>query len=170
MITMMRRNLSWMLPAAVLTLGACSSSDPVEPPTPATVVDVALSVNASTGEFSTLIAALGAADLVSTLQGAGPFTVFAPTDAAFAALNLNAGNIGSLPVETLREILLYHVAPARRDAANVTAATSIAMANGGTAAVSVTQAGAFINDARIVQTDVAATNGIIHVIDAVLMP
>jgi uncharacterized surface protein with fasciclin (FAS1) repeats len=170
MITMMRRNISWMLPAAVLTLGACSSSDPVEPAPPATVVDVALSVNASTGEFSTLIAALGAADLVSTLQGAGPFTVFAPTDAAFAALDLNAGNIGSLPVETLREILLYHVAPARRDAANVTAATSITMANGGTTAVSVTQAGAFINDARIVQTDVAAVNGIIHVIDAVLMP
>jgi uncharacterized surface protein with fasciclin (FAS1) repeats len=169
MNTMVRRNVSWMLPAVVLTLGACSS-DPVEPTTPATVVDVALSVNASTGEFSTLIAALGAADLAGTLQGAGPFTVFAPTDAAFAALDLNAGNIGSLPVATLREILLYHVAPARRDAANVTAATSITMANGGTTAVSVTQAGAFINDARIVQTDVMAMNGIIHVIDAVLMP
>ena len=167
---MMRKNMTWVLPAMVLTLGACSSSDPIEPVTPATVVDVALSVNASTGEFSTLIAALGAADLVGTLQGAGPFTVFAPTDAAFAELDLNAGNIGALPAETLREILLYHVAPARRDAANVTAATSIAMANGGTTAVSVTQGGAFINDARIVQTDVTARNGIIHVIDAVLMP
>jgi uncharacterized surface protein with fasciclin (FAS1) repeats len=164
------RRAWWVLPVVALTVGACSSSDPVEPATPATVVDVAISVNTATGEFSTLIAALGAADLVSTLQGAGPFTVFAPTDAAFAALDLNAGNIGSLPVEALREILLYHVAPARRDAANVTAASNIAMANGGTTEVSVTQAGAFINDARIVQTDVVARNGIVHVIDAVLMP
>jgi uncharacterized surface protein with fasciclin (FAS1) repeats len=170
MMTILRRSALWVLPAAVLTVGACSSSDAIEPAEPATVVDVAISVNASTGEFSTLIAALGAADLVSTLQGAGPFTVFAPTDAAFATLDLNAGNIGSLPVETLREILLYHVAPARRDAANVTSATSIAMANGGTAAVSVTPAGAFIDGARILQTDVLARNGIVHVIDAVLMP
>jgi transforming growth factor-beta-induced protein len=135
-----------------------------------TVVDVALAVNASTGEFSTLIAALVAADLVETLNGAGPFTVFAPTDAAFAELDLNASNIGTLPVATLTEILLYHVAPARRDAANVTSSTSIAMANGGSAAIQVNANGAFIDDARIVQTDIEASNGIIHVIDAVLMP
>jgi uncharacterized surface protein with fasciclin (FAS1) repeats len=135
-----------------------------------TVADVALWVNASTGEFSTLIAALVVADLVETLKGAGPFTVFAPTDAVFAALYLNASNIGTLPAATLRNILLYHVAPARRDAANLTSSSSVSMANGGTARVEVNSSGAFIGGARIVQTDIGASNGLIHVIDAVLMP
>ncbi|MBR9989013.1 MAG: fasciclin domain-containing protein [Gemmatimonadetes bacterium] len=169
MKTTIRKFAMLALPALVLTLGACDD-DTVAPAQPETVVDVAISVNESTGEFSTLIAALVAADLVATLSGPGPFTVFAPTDAAFAELNLNASNIGSLPVETLTAILLYHVAPARRNAANVTAASSITMASGGTTVISVTSAGAFINDAQIVQTDVEAANGIIHVIDAVLMP
>jgi uncharacterized surface protein with fasciclin (FAS1) repeats len=159
-----------LVPALVLGLGACDSSTAPVPVAEETVVDVALSVNATTGEFSTLIAALVATDLVATLKGTGPFTVFAPTDAAFAALDLNAGNIGSLPVATLRDILLYHVAPARRDAANVTSTSSITMANGGTARIEVNADGAFIDGARIVQTDISASNGLIHVIDAVLMP
>jgi transforming growth factor-beta-induced protein len=159
----------WIVPALVLTMTACDSSTKA-PAVPETVVDVALSVNQSSGEFSTLIAALVAADLVETLQGAGPFTVFAPTDAAFAALDLNAANIGSLPVAALRDILLYHVAPARRDAASVTSVSSLTMANGGTVGITVNQAGAFIGDAQIVQTDIGASNGFIHVINAVLMP
>lgn len=160
----------WLVPALVLGVAACDST--TEPPAmeEETVVDVALAVNASTGEFSTLIAALVAADLVETLNGDGPFTVFAPTDAAFAELDLNASNIGTVPVETLRDILLYHVAPARRDAASVTASSSIAMANGGSAPVEVNANGAFIDGARIIDTDIEASNGIIHVIDAVLMP
>lgn len=137
-------------------------------PAPAAKDIVTVAVEA--GSFETLVAAVKAAGLVETLQGPGPFTVFAPTDAAFAELNLNASNIGSLPVETLTGILLYHVAPARRDAANVTSATSITMVSGGSAGISVTAAGAFIDGAQIVQTDVAAQNGIVHVIDAVLMP
>jgi uncharacterized surface protein with fasciclin (FAS1) repeats len=169
MKTTMKKFAMLALPALVLTLGACDE-DTVAPAQPETVVDAAIAVNESTGEFSTLIAALVAADLVDTLSGTGPFTVFAPTDAAFAELNLNASNIGSVPVETLTAILLYHVAPARRDAASVTSATSITMVSGGSADISVTSAGAFINDAQIVQTDVVASNGIIHVIDAVLMP
>jgi uncharacterized surface protein with fasciclin (FAS1) repeats len=170
MSTTLNRMGMWLVPAVVLGLAACDSS--TEPPMVEenTVVDVALAANAASGEFSTLIAALVAADLVETLNGDGPFTVFAPTDAAFAALNLNAANIGTLPVAALRDILLYHVAPARRDAANVTSSSSIAMANGGTATVQVNANGAFIDDARIVQTDIDASNGIIHIIDAVLMP
>jgi uncharacterized surface protein with fasciclin (FAS1) repeats len=163
-------NRMWLVPAVVLGLAACDSSTAPTVVEEDTVVDVALAVNASTGEFSTLIAALVAADLVETLNGDGPFTVFAPTDAAFAALELNASNIGTLPVATLRDILLYHVAPARRNAANVTSSSSIAMANGGSAVVQVNSNGAFIDAARIVQTDIDASNGIIHVIDAVLMP
>jgi transforming growth factor-beta-induced protein len=169
MKTTMRKFGLWALPALVLTLGACDDDDTTAPE-PQTVVDVAISVNESTGEFSTLIAALVAADLVETLQGTGPFTVFAPTDAAFAELNLNASNIGSLPTGTLTDILLYHVTAGRRDAASVTGASSITMVGGGTTAITVNASGAFINDAQIVQTDVGADNGIIHVIDAVLMP
>jgi uncharacterized surface protein with fasciclin (FAS1) repeats len=169
MNTYMKRLGLMILPALVLTMGACDD-DTTEPAAPETVVDVALAVNAETGEFSTLIAALVAADLVETLSGAGPFTVFAPTDAAFAELDLDETNIGSLPVATLRDILLYHVSPARRNAANVTSVTSIAMANGDATTISVTGGAAFINEAQIIQTDVEATNGIIHVIDGVLMP
>jgi transforming growth factor-beta-induced protein len=162
--------MKWLLvPAVVLGLGACDD-DTTAPVNDDTIVDVATAINAETGEFSTLLAAVVAADLVDALAADGQRTVFAPTDAAFAELDLNAGNVGSLPVETLRNILLYHVAPNRRDAASVTSATSITMANGGTTTIAVTGAGAFINDARIVQTDVDASNGIIHVIDAVLLP
>jgi uncharacterized surface protein with fasciclin (FAS1) repeats len=158
-----------IIPALALTVAACSS-DTTAPAAPETIVDVALSVNEATGEFSTLIAALVSADLVDALAGTGPFTVFAPTDAAFAEIGLDATNIGSLPTEALADILLYHVVPARRDAASVTSVSSLTMANGGTTMIAVTQMGAFINDARIVQTDVAASNGIIHIIDAVLLP
>lgn len=169
-MTTMMKNLKWLaVPALVLTLGACGDDDVVTPQRE-TLVDVATSINASTGEFSTLLAAVAAADLVGALSGDDQLTVFAPTDAAFAAIDLNASNVGTLPVATLRDILLYHVAPARRNAASVTTSSSITMANGGSTAISVTDAGAFINDARIVQTDVAADNGIIHVIDAVLLP
>ncbi len=165
----MMRMLSLLVAPIALSTAACED-DAMTPPPAETIVDVALAVNAETGEFSTLIAALQAAGLVETLQGEGPFTVFAPTDAAFAAIDLNAENIGSLPVETLRNILLFHVAPARLDAAAVTSRTSLTMANNGTLGITVNGEGAFIGDAQIVQTDVAGSNGIIHVIDAVLLP
>jgi uncharacterized surface protein with fasciclin (FAS1) repeats len=171
-----------VLPMAVL-LGACAEATPLEVggdvagarsapvanQTP-TIVDVALAVNAETGEFSTLIAAVLAADLAGTLAANGQRTVFAPTDAAFAALGLDAGNIGTLPVATLRNILLYHVSPGRRAAAAVVSSTRLRMANGGFTTISLRDGGAFINDSRIVGTDVLAGNGIIHVIDAVLLP
>jgi transforming growth factor-beta-induced protein len=135
-----------------------------------TLVDVALSVNAETGEFSTLIAAVVAAGLVDELSARGQRTVFAPTDAAFAELGLDAAGVAALPVEALTEILLYHVAPGRRYAASVVTADRIRMANGGFTTIRVVDGVAYIDDAAIVATDVEATNGIIHVIDAVLMP
>jgi uncharacterized surface protein with fasciclin (FAS1) repeats len=174
-----------------LTLGACSADttatealpllQPVEvesrgavKPTAVaaspTIVDVALSVNAETGEFSTLIAAVLAAGLADELSARGQRTVFAPTDAAFAELELDAVTVGALPVETLRTILLYHVAPGRRSAADVVAADRIRMANGGFTRIRVMDGAAYINDATIVATDVEATNGVIHVIDTVLLP
>jgi uncharacterized surface protein with fasciclin (FAS1) repeats len=135
-----------------------------------TIVDVALAENARSGEFSTLIAAVVAADLAGALSAVGQRTVFAPTDAAFAAIGLDATSVVTLPKETLASILLYHVAPGRRDAESVVSSRQIRMSAGGFTRISLRDGGAYINDARIVATDIAATNGIIHVIDGVLLP
>jgi uncharacterized surface protein with fasciclin (FAS1) repeats len=121
-------------------------------------------------DHETLVAAVKAAGLVDTLAGGGPFTVFAPTDDAFAAIGLNPDNVGDLPQDFLTSVLLYHVAPGARDAADVVSSSRIRTLNGAFLKVSVTGAGAFVNDAQIVATDIRASNGIIHVIDAVLLP
>ena len=134
------------------------------------IVEIALAVNADTGEFSTLIAALQAADLVGALNGNRHYTAFAPTDAAFAKLGLNAGNIGTLDKATLTNILLYHVTNGRRLSQSVVGASQIRMANGGFTKVSVSGEGAFINSSKIVAVDIKARNGVIHVIDTVLLP
>jgi transforming growth factor-beta-induced protein len=135
-----------------------------------TVVDVALSVNASTGEFSTLIAAVVDAGLADALSAKGQRTVFAPTDAAFAALGLDASNIGDLDTATLQDILLYHVANGRRLAEDVVDSDQIRMLNGDFNDIQVMNGAAYIGSAQIIATDIPATNGVIHVIDAVLLP
>ena len=136
-----------------------------------TLVGTALAVNAETGEFSTLIAALAATDLVDALSGPRPYTVFAPTDEAFAALGLNADNIaGAFDTETLANILLYHVTRGVRPSPSVVGANNLLMLNGERVSVSVNDDGAFVNDSRIVGPDVRTSNGIIHIVDAVLLP
>jgi uncharacterized surface protein with fasciclin (FAS1) repeats len=131
-----------------------------------TIVEIA----AGNPNFTTLVAAVQAAGLVEVLSGNRQFTVFAPTDAAFAKLGLNAGNVGSLPKEQLTNILLYHVAPGERFANSVVNAKQIRMMNKQFTQVNVTSAGAFINESQIVATDIDASNGVIHVIDTVLLP
>jgi transforming growth factor-beta-induced protein len=136
-----------------------------------TLVGTALAANAESGEFSTLIAALVAADLVDALNGPRPYTVFAPTDAAFAALGLNAGNIaGALDTETLTDILLYHVTRGVRPSPSVVGANNLLMLNGDRVSVSVNDEGAFVNASKIVGPDIRTSNGVIHIIDAVLLP
>jgi uncharacterized surface protein with fasciclin (FAS1) repeats len=162
----------------VIALGAFAlPAAPAEaaPPGP-TLVDVAIAVNSSgpfAGQFDTLIAAVLAADpaVVRTLSGNGQFTVFAPTDAAFEALGLDAANISALPQPVLTDILLYHVARGRRDAAQVVGADRLRMLNGGF----LMQSGGVLTDnqgrtANIIVTNVPAANGIIHAIDAVVLP
>ena len=136
----------------------------------ATIVGVALSVNAKTGEFSTLIAALKYTGLVSTLNGKGQYTVFAPTDAAFAKLGLNAQNISTLPKATVTNILLYHVAHGQLYAQDVEQMTQIRMLNKEFTKVSVQNGAVFINNAQVITPNVAASNGVIHVINSVLIP
>ena len=115
-----------------------------------TIVETAIAVNADSGEFDTLIAAVVAADLVDVLNGNRQFTVFAPTDAAFAALGLDAGNIGSLDRATLTTILLHHVTAGRKDAAAVVDADSLRMLDGTRADVEVTDAGVFVDGAKVI--------------------
>jgi uncharacterized surface protein with fasciclin (FAS1) repeats len=123
------------------------------------------------GSFKTLAKALTAADLVGTLKGAGPFTVFAPTDEAFA--KLPAGTLESLlrpeNREKLRRILTYHVFAGNVMAADVVKLTSAKAVSGDALAIR-TGSGVMVNNSKVVKTDIKATNGVIHVIDTVLIP
>jgi uncharacterized surface protein with fasciclin (FAS1) repeats len=124
------------------------------------------------GSFTTLAKALTAADLVDTLKGPGPFTVFAPTDEAFA--KLPAGTLEDLlkPENKgkLRRILTYHVVPGTVRAADVMKLQSAKAVSGDTIAVKVQDGKVRVNNANVVKTDIPATNGVIHVIDTVILP
>lgn len=140
---------------------------PKEPAKPADIVDTAVSA----GKFGTLVAAVKAAGLVETLKGEGPFTVFAPTDAAFA--KLPKGTVEDLlkpeNKDKLVAILTYHVVPGRLKAADVVAAKELKTVNGKTAAVT-TEGGAKIAGVSIIATDIETSNGVVHVIDSVMLP
>ncbi|WP_262298120.1 fasciclin domain-containing protein [Microvirga sesbaniae] len=127
---------------------------------------------AAAGQFKTLAAALNEAGLVSTLKGSGPFTVFAPTDAAFA--KLPAGTVENLlkpeNKDKLTAILTYHVVPGRVMAADVAKLQEAKTVNGKTLNVSTKGSGVMVNDANVTQTNIAASNGIIHVVDTVILP
>lgn len=132
------------------------------------IVDTAVAA----GQFNTLAAALEAADLVGTLKGEGPFTVFAPTDAAFA--KLPEGTVAELLKpenrDQLTAILTYHVVAGKvyaADVVNLQAATTV---NGSDVSIAVQDGSVRINDANVVKTDIAASNGVIHVIDTVILP
>jgi uncharacterized surface protein with fasciclin (FAS1) repeats len=123
------------------------------------------------GNFTTLVADVEAAGLVEALSGEGPFTVFAPTDEAFAALP--AGTVEALladPSGDLTQILLYHVVPGQVMAADVTDGLEAETLQGSTVSFMVMADGVMINEANIVATDIVASNGVIHVIDAVILP
>jgi uncharacterized surface protein with fasciclin (FAS1) repeats len=126
----------------------------------------------SAGSFQTLVAAVQAAGLVETLKGEGPFTVFAPTDEAFA--KLPAGTVEELLRPENRDqlvaILTYHVVPGKLMAEEVVQLESAESAQGQSVRFSVKDGGAYIDDARIITTDIEASNGVIHVIDSVILP
>jgi uncharacterized surface protein with fasciclin (FAS1) repeats len=132
------------------------------------IVDTAVGA----GQFKTLAAALKAADLVETLKGPGPFTVFAPTDAAFA--KLPAGTVESLlkpeNKAKLTAILTYHVVPGAVNAEQVSKLDEAKTVNGAMVKVSIEDGKVMINDATVVKADIPASNGVIHVIDKVILP
>ena len=159
-----------LIPPEEPTDDAPAPTDDAPPATddaPGSIVDIA----AGDSRFTTLVAALKAADLVDALSGDGPFTVFAPTDDAFAALP--AGTVESLllpeNLTTLQDILKYHVVPAKVLSTDLTLNQHATTLEGSD--VTVTSLDPVkINESEVIQADVMASNGVVHVLDAVLMP
>jgi len=142
--------------AAILSLSA-SAAD---------IVDTAVAA----GSFNTLVAAVKAAGLVDTLKSAGPFTVFAPTDEAFA--KLPPGTVEGLLKDPakLKKILLYHVVSGKVMAADVVKLKTAKTVEGGMVKIAVKDGKVMLNNANVVKTDIGTDNGVIHVIDTVIMP
>ena len=133
-----------------------------------TIVDIAV----GNPDFSTLVAALQAADLVDALSGEGPFTVFAPTNEAFAQLPAGTLDMLLLPEnkDKLVAILTYHVVSGEVMAADVVTLTEATSLQGDTIAISASEASVMVDEASVVATDIEASNGVIHVINAVIVP
>lgn len=151
--------------ALSLSLGTLARPKPAQPKD---IVDTAVAA----GSFKTLAAALQAAGLIDTLKSKGPFTVFAPTDEAFA--KLPAGTVEDLlkpeNKAKLVAILTYHVVPGKVLATQVTKMTSAKTVNGEFLAIVVKDGSVMVDNAKVIQTDILCSNGVIHVIDSVLMP
>ena len=130
------------------------------------IVDTAVGA----GSFKTLVTAVKAAGLVDTLKGEGPFTVFAPTDAAFA--KLPKGTVEALlqDKEKLAAILTYHVVPGKVMAKDVAGLSSAKTANGQSLSITAENGEVMVNNAKVVQVDIPCSNGVIHVIDTVVLP
>lgn len=147
--------------AALLAIGSASAEGSAQ-----TIVDIA----ASNPDFSTLVTAVTAAGLVDTLNSEGPFTVFAPTNEAFAALP--EGQLDALLAnkEQLAAVLTYHVVAGKVMAADVVDLTSATSVQGEPITITATADGVRVNDANVTATDIEASNGVIHVIDKVILP
>ncbi|MFK7848724.1 MAG: fasciclin domain-containing protein [Rhodothermales bacterium] len=160
-----KTNIFLTLTLLLFATTACDSND--DDPELGDIVQVA-----TDGGFDTLVAAVAAADLVATLQGPGPFTVFAPTDAAFAALP--AGTLDNLLLPenqaTLAGILTYHVVSGNVTAEQVVNLTTATTVQGDDIAITVVDGTVFVNGIEVTQTDIEASNGVIHVINGVLLP
>ena len=190
----MKRSIALLAPALAIAIAACSTAASPSPvPTAASTPSPAATATAvpstvpsasaaamtkdivqtatEAGSFKTLLTAVEAAGLVETLQGKGPFTVFAPTDEAFAALP--AGTLEGLLAdkEALKKVLLYHVVSGAVTADQVVGLTSAASVEGSPIAIAVKDGSVYLNDsAKVVTPDVMASNGVIHVIDKVILP
>jgi uncharacterized surface protein with fasciclin (FAS1) repeats len=189
----MKRSIAVLVPALAIAIAACSATaSPSAAPTGASTPSPAATAAAPSampsasapamakdivqtateaGSFKTLLTAVKAAGLVETLQGEGPFTVFAPTDAAFDALP--AGTLDGLLKDpaALKKILLYHVASGSVTSDKVVGLTSATSVEGSPIAISVKDGTVYLNDsAKVVTADAMASNGVIHVIDNVLLP
>jgi uncharacterized surface protein with fasciclin (FAS1) repeats len=131
-----------------------------------------VAVAAGAGQFNTLVAALKAAGLVETLQGPGPFTVFAPTDAAFAKLPKGAIEALLADREKLAAVLTYHVIPAKVAVADIRnmGGGEVTTVNGAPVNITLDDGNVFVDGAKVINADIQASNGVIHVISSVILP
>ena len=165
-----------LLVAVPLVLAACGSSSdeatPAASPSPSMVLKDIVDTAVEAGDFTTLVSAVTAADLVDTLKGEGPYTVFAPTDAAFAAVpkeTLDA--LLADPKGALTDVLTYHVASGKVMASDLSDGMMIDTVNGAQLEVKINADGTvMIGDATVTTADIETSNGVIHVIDTVLVP
>jgi transforming growth factor-beta-induced protein len=163
-----RENMKRIIRSSFVALALVALAAPAAHTQNKDIVDTAVGA----GSFTTLAAALQAAGLVETLRGAGPFTVFAPTDEAFA--KLPAGTVENLlkpeNKEQLQAVLTYHVVPGKVMAAQVTKMNSAKTVQGQSVRIQVVDGKVRVDNATVVAADVAASNGVIHVIDTVILP
>ncbi|MEE4118842.1 MAG: fasciclin domain-containing protein [Paracoccaceae bacterium] len=157
---MIRTKLAALATATALSVPTFAAAQEAD------IVDTAIAA----GNFETLVAAVQAAGLVETLKGEGPFTVFAPTDAAFDALP--EGTVESLleDTEALTEILTYHVVPGAVMSGDLSDGMTAATVEGSEVEISITDGTVMVDGATVTAADIEASNGVIHVIDAVIMP
>jgi uncharacterized surface protein with fasciclin (FAS1) repeats len=151
-----------------VTITSCDKEDDNNPPAPGTITSQVV----AGANLSLLESAVVKANLATTLEGAGPFTVFAPTDEAFAASGITAATINTLTAAQLQSILLYHTLPAEVFAANVPAGPNakVITASGDSVFVTRNASGVYVNGINVTQADIDASNGVIHLISRVLLP
>ena len=157
-----------MLFGSFLFAGTIQAQNDSDKKNSADIVDLAV----STDILSTLVAAVKAGDLVETLKGDGPFTVFAPTNEAFAALPEGTLEMLLKPENKAKlvQILTYHVVPGTVKSTDLKDGMKATTVEGSDVAVKVSKKGVMINDANVVKADIMASNGVVHVIDKVIMP
>jgi uncharacterized surface protein with fasciclin (FAS1) repeats len=153
------------IPLAIAGGSAYNTSATAAPMAQADIVDTALAA----GQFKTLAKALTEAGLIDTLKGPGPYTVFAPTDAAFAKIPADQLNALLADKAKLIAVLTYHVVPGKVMAADVKSGM-VKTVEGQGLMIDVSNTGVMVNDAKVIKTDIVATNGVIHVIDTVVVP
>ena len=153
------------IPLAIAGGGAYNTSAAATPMAQADIVDTAVAA----GQFKTLAKALTEAGLIDTLKGPGPFTVFAPTDAAFAKIPADQLNALLADKAKLTKVLTYHVVPGTVMAKDVKSGM-VKTVEGQTLTIDVSSAGVTVDDAKVIKTDILAKNGVIHVIDTVVVP
>lgn len=150
----------------LLNLNPSRVQDSPRPDSSSTIVDIAINA----GSFNTLVAAVQAAGLVETLSGPGPFTVFAPTDEAFAQIPADELNALLADKDALTAVLTYHVVAGKVLARDVVGLSSAETVNGQSIRISVKDGKVMVDEATVVATDIEASNGVIHVIDKVILP
>jgi len=160
-----------LLISATLLVGVCmgesnSTATPSMSPAGKNIVDTAIAA----GNFKTLVTALQAAGLVDTLNGKGAFTVFAPTDAAFAKIPNSTLNALLANKTQLTAVLTYHVVPSKVMSTDLKNGMMVKTVQGENLSISLAKGGVMVNNAQVVQADIVCTNGVIHAIDTVLMP